>query len=535
MVVAREAGEGVGAEFAGGWGRVAGGEEGFGELVGARGVDEMDVRVRRRGQHRRDRAPTGRDDREVVGERLDQGERLGFVRVGGGVAEDVGGGEERVFLSFVGETDVADDVGAERDDLGEKSVLIRNRCEAAGDGEAKGVGFAAVRDGDGSEEIEKAFFAGAEAEVEQVRGSVCWGFELDVWSFREVEAVGDDGGAAGREVLGVGEKLGREDDRKIGAAEEEVSEGALEGGGVMHEPVAESDGVPVENKRAKERATEEHHDPVAVERGTFAGGGDVVERHRTVAESDGDRAEAGGEEGKELGEAGAADVGRIAGKADVDVMKCEMRRDGKEMVEKGLDHQALAMHGGRRVGEDEEVLRSGRGHGEKLEELRSKIQAPSSRETPNSNSQIFGGRALGDWNWGGGNGSLALADERSGHECAGLECGRQGVRVARIDEFGFSAERLWQVGSGGGVRGGGVFGVSVFRECDAGICGYGVGILVVGESVARSAGGDGAWVVGAGDFGVGVLAQSAREARRRRAERGDGRWEMGPSRRKERE
>jgi len=117
-----------------------------------------------------------------VGEGLDEGKWLGFVRVGGGVAEDVGGGEERVFFGAVGETDVADDVGAERDDLRKEGVLIGNGGEAAGDGETEGVGLAAIGDGERGEEIEETFFAGAETEIEQLGGRMVWGFEFWVLS-----------------------------------------------------------------------------------------------------------------------------------------------------------------------------------------------------------------------------------------------------------------------------------------------------------------------------------------------------------------
>jgi len=43
--VAGETGEVVGVKFAGRRSGVAGGEEGVGELVGARGFDEVDVRM----------------------------------------------------------------------------------------------------------------------------------------------------------------------------------------------------------------------------------------------------------------------------------------------------------------------------------------------------------------------------------------------------------------------------------------------------------------------------------------------------------
>lgn len=117
-----------------------------------------------------------------MSEGLDEGKWLGFVRVGGGVAEDVGGGEERVFFGVVGEADVADDVGAERDDLRKEGVLIGDGGETAGDGEAEGVGLAAVGDGEGGEEIEETFFAGAETEIKQLGGRMVWGFEFWVLS-----------------------------------------------------------------------------------------------------------------------------------------------------------------------------------------------------------------------------------------------------------------------------------------------------------------------------------------------------------------
>lgn len=248
MLIAREVAEIVGAEFAGGRWRVAGDQESFGELVGAGGFDEMDVRVGCGGKHRRDRAPAGGNDGEIVSEGFDQCERLGFVRVGGRVTEDIGGGEERVFFGFVGETDVANDVGAEGDDLGEEGVLIGDGGETAGDGELEGVGLAAIGDGDRGEKLEEAFFARTQSQEQKLGGRLVPGFEFWVFGRGEVEAVGDDGGAFGVEVLGVGEEFGGEGDREIGAAQETVSEQAFERGGVMREPIAEPDGVPMEDE-----------------------------------------------------------------------------------------------------------------------------------------------------------------------------------------------------------------------------------------------------------------------------------------------
>lgn len=321
-----------------------------------------------------------------MGEGFDEGERLGFVRVGGGVTENVGGGEESVFFGVVGEADVADDVGAEGHDLGEEGVLIGDGGEAAGDGEAQGVGLAAVSDGNRREEIEEAFFAGAEAEIEQLRGRLVSGFEFWVLGCGEVEAVGDDGGFFWVEVLGVGEEFGGERDGEFGAAEEASREDAFEGVGVVREPVAEADGVPVKNELGKERAAEEHHDPVATECGAFGGSGDVVEGHRTVTDAKREGTEAGGEEREEFGEAGTTDVGGIAGEADVDVVEFQVRRDGGEMVEEGLHHQALAVHGRGRVSEDEEMLRRRGRHGR--EAPRFKVQAPENFQIPNTDQLI---------------------------------------------------------------------------------------------------------------------------------------------------
>lgn len=156
MVFAGEVSEVVGAEFAERRGGVARGEEGVGDLVRAGRVHQPDVLG---GEHRWYRAPAGRDDRQIVGERLDQHERLAFVRIGARKTKDGGEGEERVLLSGVREPHVTNDVGAERVNLGEERVLFGNAGEMSRDGEAHAVRLAAVRDRDGSENIENAFFA----------------------------------------------------------------------------------------------------------------------------------------------------------------------------------------------------------------------------------------------------------------------------------------------------------------------------------------------------------------------------------------
>lgn len=184
-------------------------------------------------------------------------------------------------------------------------------------------------------------------------------------------------------MSGVGEKFGGEGNREVGAAEEQAGEEAFGGGGVVREPVTETDGVPVEDELREKWAAEEHHDPIAVKRGAFGGSGDIVERHRTVAEAEREGAETGGEEREEFGETRAADVGGIAGEADIDVMKREVWRDGGEVCEKGLHHEALAMHRGRGVGEDEKLARGGK-HGGGAEDSRSKVQDPEKNQGSNS-------------------------------------------------------------------------------------------------------------------------------------------------------
>ena len=151
-------------------------------------------------------------------------------------------------------------------------------------------------------------------------------------SREKVEAVGDDGGAARTEVLGVGEECGGEGNREIGAAEEKLGEKAFGRGGVLNEPFAEADGVPVKDQCAKERSTEEHREPVTIERSAFGGRGDVVERHRSVAKTEPKRVEAGGEKGENLGGSPAADVGGVAREAGVDVVEREV---GSELGEVG--------------------------------------------------------------------------------------------------------------------------------------------------------------------------------------------------------
>lgn len=105
-----------------------------------------------------------------------------------------------------------------------------------------------------------------------------------------------------------------------------------------------------------------------------------------MAKTEDERTKAGGEEREEFGDTRAADVGGVAGKTDVDVVEREVRRDGREVVEEGFDHQALAVHGRRRVGENEEMLKRRGRHGRKAP--RSKVQAPENFQIPNTDQLI---------------------------------------------------------------------------------------------------------------------------------------------------
>lgn len=155
--------------------------------------------------------------------------------------------------------------------------------------------------------------------------------------------------------MGVGGEFGSEDNGEVGATEKDAGDDALEC--VVVEPFAEADRVPVEDESRKKRTAEEHHDEVAIERATFRGSGNVVKRHRAVTEAKGERANAGGEEGEEFAGTPAADVGRVAGEARIDVMKLKAGHGGGESVDEGLHHQALAVDGWRGVSEDEKLQR----------------------------------------------------------------------------------------------------------------------------------------------------------------------------------
>lgn len=176
VTLAREVHEIMGAERAVARWSAAKGEEGFGDLIGAMWLNETDVR--RGGEHAGNRAPARGEDRQVVRERLDERERLAFVRIGGRETKNVGGSEEVFLLRFVGETDVANDVGAELGRERAERVGVVGVRKAAGDGEAKGAGFVAVRESDGGERIEEALFAGAKTEEEDFGWGTVWGFEF---------------------------------------------------------------------------------------------------------------------------------------------------------------------------------------------------------------------------------------------------------------------------------------------------------------------------------------------------------------------
>ena len=359
MVLAGEVGEVVGAESAVARRGVAEGEEGIGDLVGPVRFDEADMR--RAGQHAGNSAPAGRDDRQVVRERFDERERLALVRIGGGETEDVGGGEELVLARVVGEAGVADEVFAERGGLGAERGGLGGAGETAGDGEPERPGLAGVREGECGESVEEAFGAGAEAEEKNLsgltRGRRCGADDSESRPY--LEAVGDDRGAAGREDLGVGGQFGGEDEGEIGAAEEKARQRTF--GSMLGEPLAEADGVPVQDEPRKKRAAKQHHEEVAIERAAFSGRGNVVEGHRPVAGAERERAEAGGEERGEFARAPAADVGEVTGEARVDVMEFELGRSDGQTGDEGLHHEALAVDGRRRVSEDEELQRGRHG------------------------------------------------------------------------------------------------------------------------------------------------------------------------------
>ncbi len=179
--------------------------------------------------------------------------------------------------------------------------------------------------------------------------------------FREIgagigKAVRDDDGAAGLEVGGIGFVEGGEGDGEVGVVKGEVAE-ALEPLGPGGKPVAQADGVPMENDVVKEGAAEEEDGAVAGE-GVFDGrGGDVIECDGAMAETEPEGAGAVGEKAEDLAGAEAADVGAVGGELRVDVEAFDAVFGVGEAAQHQVDHVALAVMGRGRVGEHDNFHR----------------------------------------------------------------------------------------------------------------------------------------------------------------------------------
>ena len=165
MPFAREMSEEVAASFSTiGWG-VAAGNQGVSDLVRPGRIDKPHMTG---GKHARDGAPSRGDDRNVEGESFDEREGLTLERMNRGQANDVRPGKQVAFFAFVDHTDMANGAGGKYIGLREKSFLIPAIRKTASDDELKGARFAAIRHGDGGEQIENPFRGRAESDEENL-------------------------------------------------------------------------------------------------------------------------------------------------------------------------------------------------------------------------------------------------------------------------------------------------------------------------------------------------------------------------------
>ena len=90
--------------------RVSNGNQRIGDVIGAAGINKPNVTGRK---HSGNGAPSRCDNREIMGEGFDEGERLAFVRMRGGKTKHIGFGEQCVLRLIIGETHMANDTSAQ--------------------------------------------------------------------------------------------------------------------------------------------------------------------------------------------------------------------------------------------------------------------------------------------------------------------------------------------------------------------------------------------------------------------------------------
>jgi len=131
------------------------------------------------------------------------------------------------------------------------------------------------------------------------------------------------------------------------------------------QPVAEPDGMPVENREFKKRPAEQHHEPVAVERRAFTGRGNVVKAAHAMAKAAPERLDAIAQDQPEFFQPYFADVLQRLRNAAIDVMTL----DGEfgpcvvfvrmpiatQTVEHQFHHVTLPMMRRRGVGKNENL------------------------------------------------------------------------------------------------------------------------------------------------------------------------------------
>ncbi len=117
--------------------------------------------------------------------------------------------------------------------------------------------------------------------------------------------------------------------------------------GVVEQPFAEANGVPVEDDFVEARSAEGHDDPITEHGHAHAGGGDVIEMRDPVAKPELEGLEAIGKDEESLLGTEAADVVDVGGEAGIDVPDLERGWGGLgvngEAIEHEFHHVALAV------------------------------------------------------------------------------------------------------------------------------------------------------------------------------------------------
>ncbi len=210
--------------------------------------------------------------------------------------------------------------------------------------------------------------------------------------FREIgkwigDAVKDDFRMLRAEPKRVAHGERRHGDAEPRAAEQAVRERALHPRPLLRQPVAEPGGVPVVYEVPEERTTQQHHKPVAIQRGAFPRRGHIVKGIDAIAKPAPDRFQAIAQQQRGLAKTERADVFHVFGKAGIYVVALDGVEGRRARVESSsaaaaalarpsslaarlfppvaaeaaqhqLHHVALAVVRGRGVGKDKELHRA---------------------------------------------------------------------------------------------------------------------------------------------------------------------------------